>query len=68
MDAACRLSAPINVLSKEADDRKFEPIIVDDIRITPYTVDHAAYDACAFLIEAEGRRILYSGDIRRPRG
>ena len=55
----------INVLSKEADDRKFEPIIVDDIRITPYTVDHAAYDACAFLIEAEGRRILYSGDIRR---
>ena len=25
----------------------------------------AAYDACAFLIEAEGRRILYSGDIRR---
>ena len=55
----------IRILSKEADDRKFESITVDDIRITPYTVDHAAYDACAFLIEADGRRILYSGDIRR---
>ena len=55
----------ISVLSKDADDRKFEPVIVGDICITPYTVDHAAYDACAFLIEAEGRRILYSGDIRR---
>ena len=55
----------ISVLSKDADDRKFEPVIVGDICITPYTVDHAAYDACAFLIEAEGWRILYSGDIRR---
>ena len=55
----------ISVLFKDADDRKFEPVIVGDICITPYTVDHAAYDACAFLIEAEGRRILYSGDIRR---
>ena len=55
----------IRILAKEADGRKFEPITVGDIRITPYTVDHAAYDACAFLIEADGRRILYSGDIRR---
>ena len=55
----------IRILSKEADDRKFESITVDDIRITPYTVDHAAYDACAFLIEADGRRILYSGDPRK---
>ena len=55
----------IRIFAKEADDRKFKPVTVGDIRITPYTVDHAAYDACAFLIEAEGRRILYSGDIRR---
>ena len=40
------------------------PIIVGDIKITAFTVDHSAYDAMAFLIEAEGKKILYSGDIR----
>ncbi len=54
----------LKILPKGSDDRSFEPTTVGDIRITPYTVDHAAYDACAFLIEAEDRRILYSGDIR----
>lgn len=39
-------------------------IIVGDIKITAFTVDHSAYDAMAFLIEAEGKKILYSGDIR----
>jgi len=33
-------------------------------RITPYLVDHSAYDAYSFLIEAEGKRIFYSGDFR----
>lgn len=32
--------------------------------ITPYLVDHSAYDAYALLIEAAGRRLFYSGDIR----
>ena len=32
--------------------------------VTPYLVDHSAYDAYALLIEAGGRRLLYSGDIR----
>ncbi|WP_321425821.1 MBL fold metallo-hydrolase [uncultured Bacteroides sp.] len=41
-----------------------DEIIIKDISIIPYTVDHSAYDAMAFLIEAEGKRILYSGDIR----
>jgi ribonuclease J len=40
------------------------PIIIGDINLTAYTVDHSAYDACAFLIEADNKRILYSGDIR----
>ena len=33
-------------------------------RITPYLVDHSAYDAYALLIEAEGKRLFYSGDFR----
>lgn len=40
------------------------PIAVGDIAITAFTVDHSAYDACAFLIESNGKRILYGGDIR----
>ncbi|WP_428392767.1 MBL fold metallo-hydrolase [Lichenicoccus sp.] len=43
-------------------DRK--PITIGPFRITPYLVDHSAYDAYALLIEANGRRLFYSGDIR----
>jgi len=32
--------------------------------ITPYLVDHSGFDALAFLIQAEGKRIFYSGDFR----
>jgi ribonuclease J len=32
--------------------------------ITPYLVDHSAYDAYSFLIEADGKRVFYSGDFR----
>ncbi len=32
--------------------------------ITPYLMDHAAFDAYAFLVEAEGKRIIYTGDFR----
>ncbi|KAI5913051.1 hypothetical protein PA01_06105 [Azoarcus sp. PA01] len=33
-------------------------------RITPYLVDHSAYDAYALLVEAGGKRLFYSGDFR----
>jgi ribonuclease J len=35
-----------------------------DIEITPYLMDHAAFDAYAFLIEAGGKSLFYSGDFR----
>lgn len=37
---------------------------IGDISITPHLVDHSAFDALAFLIEAEGKRLFYSGDFR----
>jgi len=37
---------------------------IGDIKITSYLVDHSAFDALAFLIEADGKRIFYSGDFR----
>lgn len=32
--------------------------------VTPFSVDHSIYGAQAFLIEAKGKRVLYSGDLR----
>lgn len=37
---------------------------IGDFKITPYLVDHSATDAYAFLIEADGKKVLYSGDFR----
>jgi ribonuclease J len=37
---------------------------IKDIKITPICVDHSAFDAYALLIEAEGKRILHTGDFR----
>jgi len=38
--------------------------IADDFTITPFCVDHSAYDAYMFLIETEGKQILHTGDFR----
>jgi ribonuclease J len=37
---------------------------IGDFKIIPYLVDHSATDAYAFLIEANNKRVLYSGDFR----
>lgn len=42
----------------------WEPIKIKDITVTPYLVDHSAFDAFAYLIEYDGKRIFYSGDFR----
>lgn len=41
-----------------------KPILIKDIKITPYSIDHSAFDAYMFLIEAEGKRVLHTGDFR----
>lgn len=40
------------------------PFQIGDITVTGYLVDHSIYAALAFLIEADGKRLLYSGDLR----
>lgn len=37
---------------------------IGDIEITPYLMDHSAFDAYAFLIKADGKSLFYSGDFR----
>jgi len=41
-----------------------QAIEIGDIRVIPYFVSHSAYDAYMFLIEADGKRILHTGDFR----
>jgi ribonuclease J len=40
------------------------PIKLGPFTITPYLVDHSAYDSYAVLIEANGKRLFYTGDLR----
>lgn len=41
-----------------------QPIQLNDMRITPIGVDHSAVDAYMFLIQADGKNVLYTGDYR----
>jgi transposase InsO family protein len=40
------------------------PFRLGKFEITPFLTDHSAFDAYMLLVEAGGRRILYSGDFR----
>lgn len=40
------------------------PLKVGPFTVTPFLNDHSAYDAYSLLVEAGGRRIFYTGDIR----
>ena len=42
-------------------DKEF---LIGDIKITPYLCDHSAFDSHMFLLECEGKKILYTGDFR----
>lgn len=39
-------------------------LIFGDIKVTPYVTDHSALDAYMFLIEADGKKVLFTGDFR----
>ncbi len=41
-----------------------QPVTVGDISITPILCDHSAFDAYMFVVEADGKKILYTGDFR----
>lgn len=76
----CRKYEQLSHLPDEADKQKYrhaldvatrmctfherQTLHFGDINVTPYFVSHSAYDAYMFLIEAEGKRILHTGDFR----
>ena len=41
-----------------------QPVHAGPFTITPFRIDHSAYDSHCLLIETESKRLLYSGDIR----
>ncbi len=41
-----------------------KPFAIGPFTITPYLIDHSAFDAYALQIDVGGKRIFYSGDFR----
>ncbi len=53
------------VVRSETVDMNFEEkIVVGDISVIPYFVDHSSYNSCMLLVESAGKRILHTGDFR----
>ena len=50
--------------SRGWDYESGKTIEIGPFTVTPYLVDHSAFDAYALLIEAGGDRLFYSGDFR----
>lgn len=44
--------------------RDRQSFLIGPFRITPYLADHSAFDSYSLLIEAAGKRLFYSGDLR----
>jgi ribonuclease J len=42
----------------------WEPVEIGPFNVTPYLADHSSPDAVSLLIEANGKRVFYSGDLR----
>lgn len=51
----------INTMEPMTDGK---PFMVGEMKITPFFVSHSAYESYMLLIEAEGKRILHTGDFR----
>lgn len=41
-----------------------QTVQIGDITVTPLLCDHSAFDSYMFLVDAEGKRVLYTGDFR----
>ncbi|KAF0125896.1 MAG: beta-lactamase domain-containing protein [Elusimicrobia bacterium] len=69
MEELIRLTAQIPRGGKDLDAtirhyRKGEPFMAGAFKLTPYLMDHSASESFGFLIEADGRRVVYTGDFR----
>lgn len=51
--------------NKQITFEMYHPFYIKDMKITPYLIDHSAFDAATFEIVADGKSIVYTGDFRR---
>jgi ribonuclease J len=58
MPNAQPLASERKILAKDT------PTKIGGFTVTGYLVDHSAPDALALLVEADGKRVFYSGDLR----
>jgi len=56
--------APLTPSGTWPREKKPAHLAIGPFKIEAFNVDHSAFDAYGFLIEIDGRRILYSGDFR----
>lgn len=54
----------IGKLEKMGEISPEKAIVVKDIKVIPFFVSHSAYDAYMFLVEANGKKIVHTGDFR----
>ncbi len=50
--------------AKGWDYRSGETFQIGNFYITPFLIDHSAYDSYILMIESDGKRVFYSGDLR----
>jgi ribonuclease J len=69
-DATERLIRLSSAISGKELPHAFNPwrngtaLQIGPFKVTPFLIDHSAFDAYMLLIEVHGKRILYSGDFR----
>ena len=54
----------LKLVKKFQTFKALDKVQFGDIVVTPLFIDHSAFDAYMFLIEAEGKKILHTGDFR----
>jgi len=64
VNAAAFFSPISGSISPTGHLRHREPFELGPLRITPFLNDHSAFDAYSLLIEADGRSLFYTGDLR----
>ena len=64
------LAAAVFAAQRQLDQNRFREVFtqqtiqIGDCRVTPLAVDHSIYGSVAYLIEGDGKTVLYSGDFR----
>ena len=61
----CKFISDKNTITTNTFLENQKAIQIKDFKITPFLVDHSAYDAYAFLIENNQKKVIYTGDFRQ---